>query len=111
MRPFASGVLPNCQYGGTREDHWKSLALRATKFRIVLKISRGPSEETDMAYVYEVTLSNGKTCTVTVDAHHDHHTMENFKKILASAVQGAASGIANAGTAILIAKFVFKGKK
>lgn len=64
-----------------------------------------------MANVYEVTLSNGKTCTVTVDAHHDHHTMENFKKILASAVQGAAGGAANAGTAILITRFFLKGKK
>lgn len=60
-----------------------------------------------MANLYEVKLSNGETRTVTVEEHHDRHSVERFKTILTDVLKQSAGGVVS-GT---ILHFVFKGRR
>ncbi len=63
-----------------------------------------------MTNKYQAHTKHGQAYDVTTDHHHDDHTEDNFKGILAKIIQGAATGTASGIAQVVVTQFIFKGK-
>jgi hypothetical protein len=64
-----------------------------------------------MANKYEAHHSDGSIYDVTTDHHHDDHTPDRFKQILAQVIQNSTSGAIGGIISGTVVHFVFKGRK
>jgi hypothetical protein len=64
-----------------------------------------------MAQKYEAHGHDGKVYDVTTDHHHDDHSDDSFKKHLGRIIDAAIGGtVGGISTAVIVRKFIFKGK-
>jgi len=64
-----------------------------------------------MANKYQAETTGGQTYDVTTDEHHADHTESGFKAHLGRIIDGAIGGtIGGISTAVIVRKFIFKGK-
>ncbi len=60
-----------------------------------------------MANQYEVSLSDGRSYTVTTDRHHDNHDDNSFRRHLLDIVKQSVSGVVSQ----TVVRFIFRGRR